>query len=154
MTRSEHWSLVVRTRLTGIASLLILMVTFSGMPAYSQTYSVILDFFGTGRGAPQVPLAGVTIDPAGNLYGTTAGLFGTVYELRNAHSSWTFNVLDAMPADGQQGLLPDSRAIRVPMAFCTAQPTRVEEVAPAVLFSSYSLRQLLLPLRSLPGRKP
>jgi uncharacterized repeat protein (TIGR03803 family) len=113
MTRSEKW-ISMLARLAGMASLLILLVTAGATPARSQTYSVILTFFGEGTGAPQTPLAGVTIDPAGNLYGTTAGLFGTVYELRDHHSSWIFNLLDAMPVGGQYGLLPDSRPVRGP----------------------------------------
>ncbi len=101
-------------RLAAIASLLILLVTTIATPARSQTqtYTVIHYFFGGGNG--ETPLAGLTMDPAGNLYGTTAGLFGTVFELRDVHSSWIFNVLTAMPAGGQDGNLPDSRVVRGP----------------------------------------
>ena len=111
MTHSEHWNSLLAW-LGGMASLLILLATLGATPAYSQTYNEIHIFFGGANG--QTPLAGLTIDPAGNLYGSTAGLFGTVFELRDFHSSWIFNVLTAMPVGGQDGNLPDSRPIRGP----------------------------------------
>jgi len=114
MARSKQYRSSDFARLAGMAGLFILLVMFGATPAHSQTYTVLLYFFGEGRGAPQTPLAGITIDPEGNLYGTTAGLFGTVFELRDVQSSWIFNVLTAMPVGGQDGNLPDSRAIRGP----------------------------------------
>jgi uncharacterized repeat protein (TIGR03803 family) len=59
-------------------------------PASAQTYSVIHNFTGGRDGA--VPNAGVTLDAAGNLYGTTSeggsgfrgSGFGVIYELKPA----------------------------------------------------------------------
>jgi len=61
----------------------------------AQTFNVLHSFTGQSDGAN--PVAGVTIDPAGNLYGTTsagggAG-FGNVYRLIHASSSWNFNLV-------------------------------------------------------------
>ena len=51
------------------------------------------------------PLAGLTLDPAGNLYGTTGGggqsIFGTVFTInQDLQESILFSFLDAPPADG------------------------------------------------------
>jgi len=88
--------------LAGIAAMLILALG-SIRHADAQTYSVIYNFTGGQDGA--TPKAGVTLDQAGNLYGTTAtganlsdncgpieGC-GTVYELKRRNSAWLFNLL-------------------------------------------------------------
>jgi uncharacterized repeat protein (TIGR03803 family) len=71
--------------------------------ANAQTYSVIYNFTGGQDGS--TPKAGVTLDEAGNLYGTTAtgasfsgncnpiGGCGTVFELKRRSSGWLFNPL-------------------------------------------------------------
>jgi len=53
------------------------------------TPSVIYEF--TGHDDGSFPIAGPTIDQAGNLYGTTYG--GSVYELVRSGTSWTENTL-------------------------------------------------------------
>jgi hypothetical protein len=47
--------------------------------------------FGVGGGS--FPESGVTLDSAGNLYGTT--ILGTVYELSPSNSGWTETTLTA-----------------------------------------------------------
>ena len=76
-------------------------------PASAQTYTVLHNFTGQTDGAN--PLAGVTLDRAGNLYGTTnAGGSaictaygnvgcGTVFKLSHAGSGWTFATLHEFP---------------------------------------------------------
>lgn len=58
----------------------------------AQTYHVIYDFTGGVDGAG--PFAGVTMDAAGNLYGTTlsrgAHGYGAVYKLSHKDSTWVF----------------------------------------------------------------
>ena len=61
----------------------------------AQTFNVLHSFTGQSDGAN--PVAGVTIDQTGGLYGTTsagggAG-FGNVYRLIHASSSWNFNLV-------------------------------------------------------------
>lgn len=74
-----------------------------GMPlAQAQTYSVIHNFTGAQDGG--MPMAGLTLDPAGNLLGTTnfggntggncgSSGCGLVYKLANKNSSWILTPL-------------------------------------------------------------
>jgi uncharacterized repeat protein (TIGR03803 family) len=63
------------------------------------TESVPYSFTGGGDGAN--PLSGVTVSPAGDLYGTTNGGglgVGVVYELKHSKSGWVENVLFSFDA--------------------------------------------------------
>jgi uncharacterized repeat protein (TIGR03803 family) len=66
--------------------------TVTGGPWTEQT----LHSFGTGTDGA-IPIAGVTLDPSGNLYGTTSAGgtygYGTVFELLPSTPSWTENIL-------------------------------------------------------------
>ncbi len=78
--------------------------------AQAQTFNVIHTFTGGGDGAN--PFAGVTLDQAGNVYGTTDGGYsgyGTVYKLTHKGSGWTLNVLYTF--NGSDGANPDARVI-------------------------------------------
>jgi uncharacterized repeat protein (TIGR03803 family) len=72
--------------------LLILLLTFVAQPVDGQTFSVIHTFTGGWDGAN--PWSGLTMDGAGNLYGTTgnggAG-FGTVFKLSRKNSGWVLS---------------------------------------------------------------
>lgn len=78
-------------RPTVVALVLLLAVLWTARPAPAQTLSVLHSFTGGGDGA--TPLAGLTMDAAGNLYGTAsaggAG-HGTVFKLAKQNSSWLF----------------------------------------------------------------
>jgi uncharacterized repeat protein (TIGR03803 family) len=79
---------------------LIALAVVASLPAQAQTFSVIHNFTGGMDGAN--PQAGLSMDRAGNLYGTTgdggAHSFGTVYRLKHLGSGWIF-----MPLYGFQG---------------------------------------------------
>src|SRR5271157_5903616 len=79
--------------------------------ANAQTYTVLHEFTGGTDGAG--PLAGLTIDGGGRLYGTTtaggAG-YGTVFELKHAGSGWTFAPLYSF-GGGDDGAVPDGGVI-------------------------------------------
>jgi uncharacterized repeat protein (TIGR03803 family) len=86
--------------------------------AQAQTFNVIHTFTAGQDGAD--PVAGVTMDAAGNLYGTadSGGDLncdapygcGTVYRLKRFGSSWVFNPLYSF-AGGSDGTNPDARVI-------------------------------------------
>ncbi|MFZ0311566.1 MAG: choice-of-anchor tandem repeat GloVer-containing protein [Candidatus Korobacteraceae bacterium] len=77
----------------GAYGLVFLMIVF-GSQLHAQTFTVLHSFGGNGDGYE--PLAGVAIDAAGNLYGTTAfggNEFGIVYKLSPRNSSWIYSRL-------------------------------------------------------------
>jgi uncharacterized repeat protein (TIGR03803 family) len=84
--------------------------------AEAQTYSVLHNFNGANDGAN--PLAGVTLDSAGNLYGTAsvggAKGCGTVYRLVPSGNGWVFSLLYAFQGQswGQSdGCVPYARVV-------------------------------------------
>jgi len=77
----------------------------------SWTEHVIYSFTGDGDGAE--PTAGVTLDAAGNLYGTTyanGGNNGEVFRLAHSGSGWTQTVLHAFQ-DYDDGISPSGGVI-------------------------------------------
>src|SRR5579863_2836448 len=71
----------------------------------AQTYTVIHNFGGSGDGSqPDSPL---TIDPAGNLYGSTiqggSGQYGTVFQLSpNGNGTWNESILYNFDSSGDR----------------------------------------------------
>lgn len=80
--------------------------------AHAQTFRVIHTF--SGEGDSGSPTVGVSIDAAGNLYGTTTedanGNSGITYELKLHGGSWVFYRLHAF-AGSQDGEGPTSRPL-------------------------------------------
>ena len=100
MTRSEQtrngvggMDLWMMAAAIAIAALLIVAAT----PAQAQTFTVLHNFTNGADGSG--PFGGVTLDRAGNLYGTTTsggnGDGGTVYKLSHIGSGRTLNTLYA-----------------------------------------------------------
>ncbi len=83
----------------------------AGTLAHAQTFSV-LHTFGGGENDGALPYAGVTMDAAGNLYGTTYNGgpigFGMVYKLTRRNGNWTLAPLHAF--DGFGGF-PKARVV-------------------------------------------
>jgi uncharacterized repeat protein (TIGR03803 family) len=79
--------------------------------AQAQTFKVIHDFTGVGGAHP---LAGLTIDKQGNLYGTTAwgGVYdgGTAFELKHTSSGFVFGLLHSF-AGGNDGQFPTAPVV-------------------------------------------
>jgi len=71
--------------------LLVMLTVLATATAQSQTLTVLHSFTGGGDGA--TPLAGLTMDAAGNLYGTASAGgtgHGTAFKLAKQNSSWLF----------------------------------------------------------------
>ncbi len=84
-----------------------LFLTLTVQPAQAQTYKVLYNFTGKADGA--TPYAGLTMDAAGNLYGTAyaggRGGAGTVFRLAPQGSGWIFTPLYAF-SGGADGAAP------------------------------------------------
>jgi uncharacterized repeat protein (TIGR03803 family) len=96
------------------------VVIGAAQAVHAQTYSVLHTFTNAPDGSS--PFAGLTMDSAGNLYGTTAlGGFagtalcssgcGTVFKLTRSDSGWTTTVLYAFKPEPGDGVVPGSRVI-------------------------------------------
>ena len=96
-----------------IATIATLFMMFAALPAPAQTFTVLHNFEGSDGWQP---FAGLTIDPAGNLYGTTqyGGILncdgggpagcGVAYKLKKLDSSWVLSVLNEF--QGREDFLP------------------------------------------------
>ena len=73
-------------------TLLCLLTVVANQPAHAQTVQVLHAFTNGSDGS--APFSTVTLDRAGNLYGTTYGHGnGNVYELQRKGSNWIFKTL-------------------------------------------------------------
>jgi uncharacterized repeat protein (TIGR03803 family) len=101
------------TRRAAVAGLaVVIMIVLPIGVAQGQTYQVIHDFAGGLDGSE--PSSGVTIDAAGNLYGTTFegdALTGTVYRLVSKSSHWVLMPLYLFTEGGSNGAIPYARVI-------------------------------------------
>ncbi len=107
----KHCSSNLRILLRVVLALTMSLATGIGLTqsAHAQTYRVIYNF--TQHGGAN-PVAGLTVDRGGNLYGTTAwgGATdnGTVFELKRAGNGFTSNTLYSF-ARGSDGGFPLAR---------------------------------------------
>jgi len=117
MTNSaQHRSWTYNLRFRPAAAALTMAIVFSltvvvTQSAQAQTFTVLHNFTGGQDGAS--PKAGVTMDGAGNLYGTTysgASGYGTVYRLKRSGSNWVFGPLYSFTG-GSDGANPSARVI-------------------------------------------
>jgi uncharacterized repeat protein (TIGR03803 family) len=117
MARSEQYQGSAVARLAGIAGFLMLLLT--AIAAQAQTFTILHSFTGGADGSQ--PLAGLSMDRAGSLYGTaaydgnksgscsgTSGC-GLVYRLVRKNSSWLFYTLYKF--SGPDGQNPEARVI-------------------------------------------
>jgi len=101
-----------RKEISAFSAIFVLVVAVALTPvANSQTFQVIHQFSGTDG---EHPYAGLTMDGAGRLYGTTAqggaSGYGTVFRLARAGSSWVLTTLYTFQG-GSDGAYPSSRVV-------------------------------------------
>lgn len=95
-------------RSTAVTTILLTMSFLPIIPAAAQTLTTLHSFTGGGDGAG--PEAGVTMDAAGNLYGTTntggTNGLGVVFKLARRNSGWVVSPLHGFPSSQSDGLFP------------------------------------------------
>ena len=109
MARSKQHRHLPRT--IRVLTLATLCAAILGVAGRAQTFTVLHTFTGGADGGG--PIVGLTIDAAGNLYGTTTsggpGGYGTVFKMTRRGSGWEFSTLYSFHgADGEE---PESRVI-------------------------------------------
>ena len=116
LIQPQRWipgaDLLISTAAIAVAILLLAPIGFGPLPAHAQTFSVIHSF---SRSDGWYPDAGLTIDHAGNLYGTTAyggnGTYnGTVFKLTHHGSGWVLSELYRFNG-GDDGETPGARVV-------------------------------------------
>src|SRR5271155_2523999 len=94
MVRQQHRRIAVRPQLGTAVALLVLSLALVVPSARAQSFSVIHNFTGGLDGSQ--PVAGLTVDRSGNLYGAAsaggAG-YGTVFKLASKNSGWLLSPL-------------------------------------------------------------
>ena len=91
--KSEKQDAAARICLCNFHVLLFVAPLFLIGVAHAQTFNVLYSFQYPG---PVEPASGVTIDAAGNLYGTTSATYageGGIFKLSNRNNAWTFSLL-------------------------------------------------------------
>ena len=123
--------------------------------AQAQTFQVIYNFGQDGSG----PMAGVTIDRGGNLYGTTQGggtyNQGLAYKLTNKNGGWVLSPLYSFAGNNKgtnDGIYPYSRVVFGPdgsLYGTTNEGGGTEslplDLRPALLLSAHRRAQPCLP---------
>jgi len=106
--QNSQWTSSHGWRVVAASAAFAMLVLFAGV-AQAQTFTVIHSFTGKPDGAN--PAAGLTLDRAGNLYGTTreggSGGGGTVFRLIRHGSGWIMAPLYNF--SGPDGLAPEGR---------------------------------------------
>ncbi len=109
--RPTHFFFTINLRRTALLATLLTLVTGVASPARGQTFRVIHSFTGADG---QSPYAGLTMDAAGRLYGTTyeggSSNSGTVFRLVRSGSGWVLAPLYSF-AGGSDGACPWARVI-------------------------------------------
>ncbi len=101
-----------RPQMAIVALASVMLLIFCGTQSQAQTLTVLHTFAGEADGGQ--PVVGLTMDGAGNLYGTTSGGgpggFGTVFKMTRRGSGWEFSTLYSFHGSSD-GAAPESRVI-------------------------------------------
>jgi uncharacterized repeat protein (TIGR03803 family) len=113
MTTKEKVAFLPMQARQAIRVVCLLMLT--GICGAAQTFTLLHAFTGGAGGA--LPVAGVSVDRAGNLYGTTFygggdGGDGLAYSLKNRNNAWVFSPLYNFSLG--RGSFPSARSVIAP----------------------------------------
>ena len=91
-------------------AMVLALTVVASQAAQAQTFNVIHNFFGLQDGS--FPLAGLTMDAGGNLYGTASSGgngYGTLYRLKRSGANWVVQPLYSFSLT--DGSFPEARVI-------------------------------------------
>ena len=115
MTRQkqiEAWSFEInRGTAAAVLTIGFMLAVAISQPLQAQTFTVIHAFTGGGDGGD--PMSGLTMDSAGNFYGTTWGGgtgYGTVFKLWHVGGGWRISPIYSF-AGGADGAGPQARVV-------------------------------------------
>jgi uncharacterized repeat protein (TIGR03803 family) len=116
VSRRQHQVTDSASRLRAAArrlTIVLVLAVVASPSARAQTLNIIHNFENGADG--RNPFAGLTVDNAGNLYGTAVNGgrgCGTVFQLKKRGSGWTFNPLYSfLVAPPDQGCDPEARVV-------------------------------------------
>lgn len=116
MTRSDKrriWIGGIDLWMTLAVAVVAIAIIVAATQVEAQTFTVLHSFTGGADGA--YPRAGLTLDRAGNLYGTTEGGgehgWGVVFKLKRTGSSWLLSPLYSFAGAPNDGADPESRVV-------------------------------------------
>jgi uncharacterized repeat protein (TIGR03803 family) len=147
---AQHSVSTLRSRLRAAAVALAViceLMMVVTQPTQAQTLTVLHDFTSGGDG--DFPTAGLTMDRAGNFYGTTAGggyaslncLYGcgTVFKLSRNASSWVLTPVYSFTG-GDDGTTPDARVLFGPDGLLYGTTTGDSSLGGTGKATAFSLR--------------
>src|SRR5271157_1676225 len=100
----------IQTRTCSRTAALIIVLAFAALPSAQAQTLTVLHNFGNQPGDGAKPTTGLTMDAAGDLYGTTesGGLgYGTVFQLKRGGSGYVFRPLYSFEG-GNDGASPET----------------------------------------------
>jgi len=109
----SNFDIGARIRTIAVTAVVVLAMAIIAAPAaQAQTLSILHTFTGGQDGGK--PQAGLTMDQAGNFYGTTpqggAG-YGTVFKLSHTGAGWVLSTLYTFQGGGSDGAGPIARVL-------------------------------------------
>jgi len=111
LSKQQHLRTASHSASAVVVAAAFLLSVLLASPAVAQTYTILHTFTGGADG--DSPYAGLTMDHAGNLYGTTSDggsrcrTCGTVFKLEHKNSGWVFYTLYSF--SGPDGANPQAR---------------------------------------------
>jgi hypothetical protein len=115
-----------------VSSILLTLIVAVALSVQAQKYTVLHSFTGGIDGS--IPFAGLSMDAAGNLYGTTFSggvCCGTVFKMERKDAEWIFAPLYSF-LGGNDGEEPFSGVTIGPDGVCTARPLLEGEMVVAM----------------------
>jgi hypothetical protein len=108
--QNQTWNFSINRSVAAVALAVLFVLTGAAIQSLQAQTLTVLHAFGNQPGDGANPAAGLTLDTAGDLYGTTDGGglgYGTVFQLKRAGSGYVFRPLYSFEG-GNDGASPET----------------------------------------------